>query len=156
MLRAARSAAGLLGLTLGLLLGCRGGAGAPPPMPESAIQFRPHEEHAPLDRAPYDQPFAWVPPSAIFAGLYPQDDSVTDARLYEALKASVRLPLEAVGWYEVPADSARYFVTVLLADRAVFADRSERRDFLDDFPGGTSQPRDFVHGAADPAAPNQW
>lgn len=103
-----------------LALSC-GGARTkmPPPQPEDRIRFAPHDSLLPLERLPYDQPYAWVAPSRVFAGMYPNDDAPRLTRDVETLKSSIRIPLEALGWYEVEEAEARYFVVALVAERVV-------------------------------------
>lgn len=86
--------------------------------------IRPLAAGAPaIAQLPYDQPFAWVKPSRLLAGVHPIDEDSPDDRLYLALRESISIPLQAVGWYEVPDSVARYFVTVLIAERTVIEQR---------------------------------
>jgi hypothetical protein len=101
-------------------LACGGGRpAAAPPLPENRIAFVAHDTLRPLVQIPYDQPFAWVEPSRMFKGLYGRDDHPVLAADVSGLRASIRIPLEALGWYEVPEAEARYFVAALVAERTV-------------------------------------
>lgn len=88
-------------------------------MPESRIFFGVHDSLSALASIPYDQPFAWVEASRAFTGLYPIDDAPRLKDDVRTLRQSILLPLEALGWYEVPEDEARYLVVALVAERTV-------------------------------------
>jgi hypothetical protein len=101
-------------------LACSGGRpAAAPPLPEHRIAFVAHDTLRALVQLPYDQPFAWVEPSRMFKGLYERDDQPVLAADVSGLRKSILIPLEALGWYEVPEREARYFVTALVAERTV-------------------------------------
>lgn len=101
-------------------LSCSGGRpAAAPPLPENRITFAAHDTLGALTQIPYDQPFAWVEPSRMFKGLYERDDRPVLAADAAGLRKSILIPLEALGWYEVPESEARYFVTALVAERTV-------------------------------------
>lgn len=91
----------------------------PPAMPEDRIAFIAHDSLRPLAQIPYDQPFAWVEPSRMFKGLYERDDQPALAADLSGLRKSILVPLEALGWYEVPESEARYLVAALVAERVV-------------------------------------
>jgi hypothetical protein len=88
-------------------------------MPEERIAFAVHDTLGSLAQIPYDQPFAWVAPSRILKGLYERDDQPVLANDLAGLRRSILIPLEALGWYEVPESEARYFVAALVAERVV-------------------------------------
>jgi hypothetical protein len=129
-----RSAAALVAGSL-LALACGGArASLPPAQPEDQIRFAPHDSLLPLDRLPYDQPYAFVAPSRIFRGLFAIDDAPRASGDVASLKASIRLPLEALGWYEVPEEEARYLVVALVAERTVL-----RQNRLTNLPSGRAR-----------------
>lgn len=108
----------------GLALACAGAVRGPGILRPGEQPIRPLDAEAPrLAQVPYDQPFAWVKPSRLFAGVHPIDEDSPDDRLYVALRESISIPLQAVGWYEVPDSAARYFVTVLIAERTEIQQR---------------------------------
>jgi len=113
--------AGLVAALIVLGGACASARGVPRAQLESEIVIEPREEQPLLSRLPYDQGYAWVEPSRLLRGTVPREDSVR-GRLVDELRQSIRLPLEAAGWHEVPIEDARYLVTVLLAERTVLVD----------------------------------
>jgi hypothetical protein len=93
-------------------------------MPEERIAFVAHDTLTTLAQIPYDQPFAWVEPSRMFKGLYERDDHPVLKSDVAGLRRSILIPLEALGWYEVPESEARYFVAALVAERLVLRDNT--------------------------------
>jgi hypothetical protein len=55
----------------------------------------------------------------MFKGLYERDDAPVLTGDLVGLRRSIQIPLEALGWYEVPESEARYFVAALVAERVV-------------------------------------
>lgn len=123
-----RNASVALACVVSLACGGGGRPALPPPLPEDRIAFVPHDTLTPLAQIPYDQPFAWVEPSRMFRGLYERDDRPVLKSDVVGLRQSILLPLEALGWYEVPESEARYFVAALIAERVVLRGRNLLND----------------------------